>query len=260
MALVRTQTGIKNRIHAILHRHGIVHDFRDLFGAAGRRFLQGLMIPESTLGAAARATMEGYLQLLDQVRRQIAEVTKTIRQFVHRTPSAERLRTLPGVNYILAYTILAEIGRIERFRSAKQLASYSLLAPLADDSGEDDGASPKGRHVGPSGRRTLKWAFIEASHSAIRGDARMRAIFDQRTHGGKRDRNRGHITVAHALCRVVYVVLRKDVEYTLDPPARPGIRRRRRTSRPGTGQPDVARVAASTPSSPPAFAILDSAP
>lgn len=245
MTLVRIQTGLKNRVHAILHRHGIAHDFHDLFGAAGRRFLQGLMTPESTLGDAGRETMKGYWQLLDQVRRQIAAATQTIRQFVHRTPPAERLRTLPGVNYILAYTILAEIGRIERFRGARQLASYSLLAPLADDSGEDDGGSPQGRHVGHCGRRTLKWAFIEASHSAIRGDARMRAIFDQRTNGGKRDRNRGHIAVAHELCRVTYVVLRKEVEYTLAPPVRPGTRRRRRTSRPGTGQPDVAMVAAS---------------
>jgi len=40
MTLVRLQTGLKNRIHAILHRHGIVREESDLFGAAGRRFLQ----------------------------------------------------------------------------------------------------------------------------------------------------------------------------------------------------------------------------
>ena len=43
MTLVRTQTGLKNRIHAILHCHGIWHDFSDLFGTQGRRFLQLLM-------------------------------------------------------------------------------------------------------------------------------------------------------------------------------------------------------------------------
>jgi len=246
MALVGMQTGLKNRIHAILHRHGIVNDCPDLFGAQGRRCLQALLTPESLLRDSARAVLKSYLQVLDYVRRQITGATKTIRRFVHRTPAAQRLRTLPGVNYILAYTILAEIGRIERFRGARQLASYSLLAPLADDSGEDDGAAPRGRHVGHCGRRTLKWAFLEASHSAIRGDPRMRAIFDQRTNGGKRERNRGHITVAHELCRVAYVVLKKEVEYTLEPPARPGKKRRRKPSRPGTGQPDVAMVAAST--------------
>ena len=39
LALVRIQTGLKNRIHAVLHRHGIVHEFSDLFGRDGRRFV-----------------------------------------------------------------------------------------------------------------------------------------------------------------------------------------------------------------------------
>ena len=39
MSLVMTQTALKNRIHAVLHRHGIVHEYSDLFGVAGRWFL-----------------------------------------------------------------------------------------------------------------------------------------------------------------------------------------------------------------------------
>ena len=36
LTLVRLQTGWKNRVHAILHRHGTVHGESDLFGTAGR--------------------------------------------------------------------------------------------------------------------------------------------------------------------------------------------------------------------------------
>jgi transposase len=258
MTLVRLQTGLKNRIHAILHRHGIVHGESDLFGTAGRRFLSLLVAPkDATLPESARAMLKGYLQLLDQLRRQIATVTREIRGQIMRTPAGERLRTMPGIDYILSYTILAEVGRIERFRSAKHLAAYSLLAPRAYDTGDDDGEAPKGRHVGHAGRRTLKWAWIEAAHGAVRKGGRFREIFDRRTDGGKRDRNRGYITVGHELCRIAYILWTKGVDYTETPPPRPGRGKRPRglrrsakgipgRSRPGTGQPEDPMVAVLT--------------
>jgi len=248
MAMVRMQTGIKNRIHAVLHRHGIVSEHSDLFGTKGRRFLSLLIAPNDiTLPESGRATLKGHLQLLDQVRRQIAQVTRELRKQLAQTPAGRRLVSLPGVAWILGYTILAEIGRIGRFRSARKLASYSLIVPRADDSGEEDSDSPKGRHIGHAGRRTLKWAWIEAAHGAVRSGGRFRQIFDRVTDGGKRDRNRGYIVVAHELCRIAYVLLKKDVDYSEDRPERPGRRSKRsvkQDSRPGMGQPVAPMVAA----------------
>lgn len=256
MTTVEMQTALKNRIHAVLHRHGILHEYSDLFGVEGRRFLNRLVTEkeedrrqrgEPTLPDSARATLKGFLQMLDQVRRQIARITCAVKDEVRRSPVARRLRTIPGLGWILAYVILAEIGRIERFKNARHLSSYSLLAPRANDSGEEDpDATPQGRHVGFIGCRTLKWAFIEAAHTAIRRPGRFKDLFDRRTHGGKRDRNRGVIAVAHELARVVYVVWTKEVDYTDNPPPRPGASRTASTSssRPGTGQPDVAMVPA----------------
>ncbi len=258
MSLVRLQTGLKNRVHAILHRHGILHDFADLFGVQGRRMLTRLAndAKNPRLRASGRATLKGYLQLLDQLRRQIAVVTRTIYRQLRATPQAKRLQGLPGVGPVLAHTILAEVGDFGRFRSAKKLASYSLLAPRAFDSGEETGEAPKGRHVGHMGRRTLKWAWIEAAHGAVRRGGRFREVFDRYTDGGKRNRNRGYILVGHELCRTAYAISKKDTEYHDDPPERPGSskkgavsrqRGRRRSaksqnSRPGTGQPDPGLV------------------
>jgi transposase len=258
MSLVRLQTGLKNRVHAILHRHGMLHDFADLFGAQGRRMLTRLAhdAENPRLRESGRATLKGYLQLLDHLRRQIAAVTRTIYRQLRATPQAKRLQGLPGVGPILAHTILAEVGDFGRFRSAKHLASYSLLAPRAFDSGEETDEAPKGRHVGHVGRRTLKWAWIEAAHGAVRRGRRFREVFDRYTDGGKRNRNRGYILVGHELCRTAYAISKKETEYRDDPPARPGSskkgaasrerdRRRRaksQNSRPGTGQPDPGLV------------------
>ena len=110
--------------------------------------------------------------------------------------------------------------------------------------------------MGHAGRRTLKWAWIEAAHIAAQYAPRFREFFDRRTNGGKRDRNRGYIAVAHRLCEVGFVVLSKEVDYTDEPPARPGSKackkklasagRKLENSRPGPGQPDRPMVAVLT--------------
>jgi transposase len=268
MTLVRLQTGLKNRIHAVLHRHGIVQEFSDLFGKAGREFLQHLVEPDDgTLRESAKGVLGGYLKLLAQLRQQIAQVTRQFRRQLVKSAAGRRMRSLPGINWILAYTILAEIGRIERFASARHLASYSVLAPRANDSGDEPEGTPTGRHIGHAGRRTLKWAWIEGAHGAVRAGGRFRAIFDRITDGGQRNRNRGYIAVAHELCRVAYTLWKKDIDWSEVPPPRPGsdrrgskrrrqrIReqkrarreaasRRREESRPGTGQPEHPMVGA----------------
>lgn len=222
MALVQTQTMTKNRIHATLHRHGILHGFSDLFGKAGRQFLQTLAEADEPLRDSARQTLLGYLRLLEQIRRQIAQVTRTIRKLVSHNPQGELWRSLPGIGWVLAYTLQAEVGDLARFPDGRHLASYSLLTPLANDSGEQDQETPMGRHVGHAGRRTLKWAFIEAAHGAIRKSKSFRAFFDRRTDGGKKDKNRGYIATAHQLCLVGFACVKKQRRYTEARPARPG--------------------------------------
>lgn len=231
--LVGMQTAVKSRIHAVFHRHGIFHEFSDLFGAKGRKFLFELCLHNSAhLPAEALLSLRGNVRLLDHLRRQLAEAARALRSQMERDPLTMRLKTIPGIGVILAYILAAEIGRIERFRNHKSLASYSLLAPRADDTGEADPShSPKGRHLGVRGNRTLKWAFIEASHGAVRSGGRWREIFDRVTDGGRKDRGRGYIKVARELVKVVYAVWAKGVDYQENRPARSGSRKDKNTSK-----------------------------
>lgn len=254
MSLVAVQTQTKNRIHATLHRHGIVHGFADLFGGKGRELLKELAEGD-TLREGARRTLGGHLELLEQVRKQIARATRELRGQLGQSQEAKRWRSLPGVSWVLGYTIWAEVGDVSRFRSHRALASYALLAPRAQDSGDEGGDAPLGRHVGHAGRRTLKWAFIEAAHGAVKSGGRFREVFDRRTDGGKRDRNRGYIAVARELCKVGFSCQRDKRDYMDRPPQRPGAAggqagedpgraQHRRTSRPEAGGPDRPMAAA----------------
>jgi transposase len=251
MTLVRIQTGVKNRIHALLHRHGILFELSDLFGVGGRRFLS-LLVYEGDeqieelarmgvprLGPTTRRVLKDLLMELDQLRRSIARATQLFRLSLKRLPAAQRLMTIPGISTVLAYTIAAEIGQIERFKTSRQLVRYSLLAPEADDSGEEREGKPIGRRIGHAGRKTLQWAWIEAAHGAVRKDKMFATIFARRTHDGKEDRGRGYITVANHLCRIGHSMWRNQTNYQPTPPARPGAAKKKKMnlSRPGTGQP-----------------------
>jgi hypothetical protein len=172
----------------------------------------------------ARTTLREYLVTLDQVRRQIARVTRLVRKLVGKDEQAQLWHSLPGVGWIRAWTIHAEVGDPGRFKDGRRLASYSLLAPRSDDSGEEDDSTPVGRHVGWNGRLTLKWAFIEAARGAVRKDPRFREFFNRRTENGEKDRNRGHIAVARKLSDVGLACVKKRRPYTATPPPRPGSR------------------------------------
>lgn len=251
--LVAVQTETKNRIHALFHRHGVFYEeTTDLFGGRGRRFLQTLARDGRHAGGVlppgALETLRGQMRMLTHLRAELATVAWHLRRRLARDPLVRRLGGIPGFALILSHTLAAEIGDIGRFKNHRRLASYACLAPWSNDTGEADRTrAPLGRHLGDRGNRTLKWAFIEAAHGAVRHGGRWRVMFDRATQGGKKDRGRGYIQVARELVKVVHVVWSRGVEYCETPPPRPGSRRprrRRQTSRPGTGQPSRAMVPA----------------
>jgi transposase len=247
MGLVQTQSVLKNRMQAVLHRHGILHPFSDLFGKQGLRHVRELIeSADGRLPESAKVTLSGNLKVLEQTRREIASVTRQLRGQIAKDPAAQLWDTLPGVGWVLAYTIQAEIGDLSRFKNARHLASYSLLAPRDNDSGDEDPeAAPTGRRVGRVGRRTLKRAFLQAALGAIRRSPRLRALYDRRTEGGKKRRGQGQMAVAHELCRIGYSCVKHQRPYEEDArPERPGRMREttRRNSHSAPGQPETAMV------------------
>ena len=85
--LVGLQTVVKNRIHAIFHRQGIFHEFSDLFGGKGRKFLIELCLDNPTeMSSEALLALRGQLMLLDHLRRQLADVTRILHKQLVKTP------------------------------------------------------------------------------------------------------------------------------------------------------------------------------
>lgn len=112
--LVRT----KGRIQAILHANLIPKYDLHLFGSAGRKWLAQLPV-----ATEERAMIGRYVSELERVTAQLAELDKTLAQKSLDDPRALRLMTIPGVSSVVASTILASIGDIQRFPTPEKLRS-----------------------------------------------------------------------------------------------------------------------------------------
>jgi len=74
------------------------------------------------------------------------------------------LMSVPGIAWVLGYTIASEIGDIQRFASPKKLCGYSGLCPRVYQSGAKDRRGQL-THAGP---KYLRWALMEAAVHACR--------------------------------------------------------------------------------------------
>lgn len=131
-ALVRLRTMVKNRIHAVLHRRGILLATGSLFTSNGRRLLEQL-----ELDAAARTILTRYLAVLDHLEERIEESNRDLKEIRRRPRWAKRaalLQTMPGIGIITALTLLAELGDLKRFKSRAAVANYAGLVPVIRDS------------------------------------------------------------------------------------------------------------------------------
>jgi len=156
--LVRHRVMLKNRIHASLMSFGKPCPVSDLFGRSGREMLARLDLPEPWTENITTA-----LRLIDDLDEEIKGIERQLRALGADHPYVSLLQSVPGVAWILGYTIASEIGDISRFSSPKKLVGYTGLCPRVYQSGEKDYRGP----LAKNGPKYLRWALIEAAvHAA----------------------------------------------------------------------------------------------
>jgi transposase len=200
--LVRHRTALKNRIHATLIAFGHPVPLSDLCGVRGRQLLASLEIPEPWA-----TTLATSLRLVDELDAEIAACEAELRAMGADHPYVPLLMTAPGIAWVLAYTIAAEIGNIARFGTPKQLTGYSGLCPLVRQSGRRDDRGPLAKH----GPKYLRWALIEAATHAARHPAyRERYERTKQRLGRQRGSKVARVEIARELSTAIWHMLTKN--------------------------------------------------
>jgi hypothetical protein len=119
-----------------------------------------------------------------------------------------RLCTIPGIDKIVAWTVIAEIGSdVSAFPDVKHLASWAALCP-----GNNESAGKRKSGRTNKGNKYLRRALVQAAWAAGRSkNTFLSALFFRisRRHGMKK----ACVAVAHRMLTYIYFVIRDGGSY-----------------------------------------------
>lgn len=151
------------------------------------------------------------LELLDLMDRQTKEIEAMLKKKYAQVRPVQLLMTIPGVGFLSAITLYAEICDIKRFSNSEKLAHYAGLVPRVCQSGEK---AFMGRET--RGDAWLKWILIEAAWAHVRfcPEGHLAEVFRDacRRKGNSRDAIK---VVARKLVNVVWAVWTYEKEFML---------------------------------------------
>jgi len=200
--LVRHRTILKNRVHSTLIAHGHQTPVSHLFGPTGRKLLAELEIPEPW-----RGHLDATLELIDDLEQRIGQIERELRRSGADHRYVPLLMTTPGIGWVCAFTIAAEIGDIQRFATATKLVGYTGLCPRVYQSGNTDLRGPLSKH----GPKYLRWGLMEAAiHASSHPLYARRYQATKRRLGPQRGAKVAQIELARRLTEAIWHMLTKD--------------------------------------------------
>jgi transposase len=235
--LLQDLNRVKNRIGQLCETGNIKVSSvaTDLFGASGRRMLKGVVKGDREAAWMAdwaqgtlrskrsdlKLALEGRFtdhqrSLLDRMLKQVEHLEQDItalqletgKRVAGQAELINRLVTIPGVDQITAWTVLAEIGwDMSVFEDAEHLASWAALCPGSWESGGKR-LSGRTRKGNPYLRRILCQAAWAASHKK---GSYLQSMYHRLR--GRRGHQKAIMALAHHLLVVIYCLLRDGGEY-----------------------------------------------
>src|SRR5712692_2393880 len=235
--LVESRSAERNRLLKLLDTANIklASVATDVFGVSGRRMLEALVEGKATrqemaelakgllrkkipeLEPALEGKLEEHhrfllgLQLhrLEAAEEDLAALEQRIAEKLN--PYAKQLALLqeiPGVDWILAAVIIAELGVDMRvFGSISQVACWAGVCPGNNESA----GKRKSSHI-PNGNVYLKTALMEAANAAARAKGTyLRDNFYRLK--ARRGYKRAAVAVAHKILVAIYHMLSQEVSY-----------------------------------------------
>lgn len=187
----------KTRLHNVLHRHHLAPPKGSQpFHPKHEDFWMNLSLSPT----------EKLTVLSDWMTVQFAESQKAMfdEEIARVAATDERvplLIQLPGVGKNVAVSILAAIGDITRFPSARKLVGYSGMGASVHDSGQ----THRSGRITKAGRKDLRAAMVEAARHAVRCHPYWKAWYHERL--PRLGRMKALVAVARKLLVVVWHVL-----------------------------------------------------
>lgn len=197
-SLVRIRSQLRCQIHAVLADHGVHAEVSDVFGKAGRIFLEELRLP-----SISSHRLEANLRLIDALTDEVAEAERQLRRLFRGDERVRRLMAIPGVGFITAVVVVTEVWDITRFASPDRLCSWAGLTPSEHSSAEHT----RRGHISKQGSRWLRWVLVEAA-ARPQTDPSLRAFVDRIA--SRRGTKIARVALARRLLTLCFYALRDE--------------------------------------------------
>jgi transposase len=203
-SMIKVRTKIKNQVTHELEAACIKLSsvLSDIFGKSGRHIVDGLLngtdleeilesipsrrvkamkeeirgIIQANLSSTQIFLLRSHLNVIDNITKQIVEIDAKISNLISsRKEDMKIALSMPGMGFISASTILAEIGDFRDFSSPDKLAAYCGLVPSVYQSA---GKLING-HITKHGSPHIRSMIIEVAHAIIRTkrNSRLKKFF-----------------------------------------------------------------------------------
>ncbi len=203
--MIKRRTMLQNRLHSVIHRYNLMPPTGDLLAESHQDWWQ-----QTPLSAVEHLRIRQDLQTLRHLEPQIAECDAILEKISGQALWQNQvvfLLQIPGFGLLTVMTVLAAVGDVHRFPTAKHLVGYAGLGAGVHISGET-------HHTGritKQGRKDLRTALVEAAWSVVRWDPDWQARFDRLAK--RRGKRKAIVAIARKLLIVVWHVLTKQVAY-----------------------------------------------
>ena len=160
------------------------------------------LLAELELRAGPRRRLDGLFALIAAFDREIETTTKEIEQQASADAYVDVLCQIRGVGRYIAMLVIAEVGDVTRFQTARQLCSWAGMTPTVRSS---DMRTRLG-HISHQGSPALRWALVEAAQHAARGGGPLRDTFERISK--RRGRQVAKVAVARKILTLCFYGLR----------------------------------------------------
>lgn len=196
--LVCMRTSIGNQLQAIALNRGLQRK-KQLWSQAGRQKLEALALPPWT-----QRRRDDLLRWIDQCDAEIEELTKVVEREAQARPDTRYLmKHQVGVGPVTALALVLTLGPVDRFRRARQVASYVGLIPAEHSSGPHQRLG----HITKQGSPFLRFLLVQSTQTASRYDAELKRVYWRLVE--RRGKPVAKVAIARKLLTRLYWMLRQ---------------------------------------------------
>lgn len=200
--LVHELARVKNRVRAQMAEHGMLWEGSDVSDGCAPEILDEASAPTAV---GIKEVLNSHLAQIDHLNESISKIDQVILVRAERWPEVKLLMTIRGINVLTAFTLMATIGKVDRFLTADSLANYAGLVPSQCSSA---GKTRNGR-ITKAGPKALRWALTEAVQSLCRVDGHYRNLC-KRLERKKKGKGIAATACARKLLKAIWCMLSRN--------------------------------------------------